>query len=187
MPSFDGGGAIQKGTRVLFCIALISARTPVRPGKVSLSSWVSSAARHETWQYLGAGGATEDKQAGEAGGHASAGRGGFSVEFAGGRGVCESRDPGPRPHRLVCGRPYRVWHTRARGGAVAPGTRLPTRTLPPILSTRILGRRRRCFHLFVFLTASRMVLPKILVLSAQGRACPRARCRPWLARGRSGA
>ena len=34
------------------------------------------------------------------------------------------------------------------------------------VSTRILGRRTAPFHLALFLTASRMVLPKILVLTA---------------------
>ena len=33
------------------------------------------------------------------------------------------------------------------------------------LSTRILGRRTRLFHLSLFSTASRMVLPKMLVLT----------------------
>ena len=34
------------------------------------------------------------------------------------------------------------------------------------VSTRILGRRTHLFHLSLFLSASRVVLPKILVLSA---------------------
>ena len=38
------------------------------------------------------------------------------------------------------------------------------------VSTRILGRRTRLSHLSLFLTASRVVLPKILVLTAHGGA-----------------
>ena len=37
------------------------------------------------------------------------------------------------------------------------------------ISTRILGRRTRLFHLSLFVTASRMVLPKILVLAGGRR------------------
>ena len=49
------------------------------------------------------------------------------------------------------------------------------------VSTRILGRRTRLFHLSLFLTASRMGLPKILVLTARTFAIASAalKARGW--------
>ena len=57
----------------------------------------------------------------------------------------------------------------------------PTSRLGSQVSTRILGRRTRRFHLSLFPTASRMGLPKVSVLTARtfapglalptGRAC----------------
>ena len=55
---------------------------------------------------------------------------------------------------------------KCAGGQVEPEKLMETALdIASKVSTRILGRRTRLFHLSLFITASRVVLPKILVLT----------------------